>query len=141
MLFRPAHIHAQQHFGPVLGFGAAGARMDFEIAVIAVRLARQQALQAGLLGLLREGFQGGHRLPDHLLVAFGLGELDQLGVLGGAGLQRAAGLDLGFERRALPHDLLGGGGVVPEVRVFRLGVQLLQAEQGVIPVKDASGAG
>ena len=46
---RPARVHAQQHRGPVLAFGAAGAGMDFEIGVVAVRLARQHGLQPQLL--------------------------------------------------------------------------------------------
>ncbi len=45
VLFSPARIHAQQHRGPVLALGAAGAGMDFEIGVEAIGLARQQRLQ------------------------------------------------------------------------------------------------
>ena len=44
-LLRPADVHAEQHLGPVLRFGASGTGMDLEEAVVAVRLARQQALQ------------------------------------------------------------------------------------------------
>jgi hypothetical protein len=40
-------IHAQQHQRPVLALGAAGAGMDFEIGVVAVGLARQQASSCG----------------------------------------------------------------------------------------------
>jgi hypothetical protein len=40
----PARIHAQQHRGPVLAFGAAGAGMDFEIGVV-VGFAREQRFQ------------------------------------------------------------------------------------------------
>src|SRR5262249_42826106 len=40
----PAGIETLQHLGPVLGLGAAGAGVDLEIAVVAVGLARQQAL-------------------------------------------------------------------------------------------------
>ena len=47
----PAHVHAQQHARPVAAFGAAGARMDFDIGVVAVRLARQQRLELAPLAL------------------------------------------------------------------------------------------
>ena len=50
----PAHIHAQQHLGPVLRLGAAGAGVDFEIAVVGVGLARQQALDLAALRLLAQ---------------------------------------------------------------------------------------
>ena len=39
----PARVHAQQHVGPVLALGAAGAGMDFEIGVVGVGLARRAA--------------------------------------------------------------------------------------------------
>ena len=45
----PARVHAKQHLGPVLAFGAAGAGMDFEIGVVAVGLARQHRFQPLLL--------------------------------------------------------------------------------------------
>jgi hypothetical protein len=41
VLLGPAHVHACQHLRPVLRFGAAGAGMDFDIAIIGVDLARQ----------------------------------------------------------------------------------------------------
>src|SRR3546814_3993766 len=42
---------------------------------------------------------------------------------------------------ALAHHLLGPLGIVPQRRVFRLGVQLIEAQGGGIDVKDASSAG
>ena len=48
VLLGPARVHARQHLGPVLRFGAAGAGVDFEVGVVAVGLARQQALQLAL---------------------------------------------------------------------------------------------
>src|SRR5205807_1302234 len=43
MVLGPAHIHAQQHLGPVLRLGAAGPRMHFELAIIAGGLAPHAA--------------------------------------------------------------------------------------------------
>ena len=40
----PAHIHAHEHLGPVLRFGAAGAGMDGDDGVAGVVVARQQGL-------------------------------------------------------------------------------------------------
>ena len=56
------------------------------------------------------------------------------------GFQRLAGVDGVGQLGALAHDLLRGGRVVPEIGVFGFRVQFVQTEQGVIPVKDASGA-
>ena len=52
----PAHVHAQQHLGPVLRLGAAGAGVHLDVAVVGVGLAGQQALDLAPLGL------GGERL-------------------------------------------------------------------------------
>jgi len=38
----PAQVHAQQHFGPILGFGAAGAWLDGENGVEAIAFAGEQ---------------------------------------------------------------------------------------------------
>ena len=51
VLLGPARVHAQQHAGPVLAFGAAGAGMDFEIGVVGVGLAGQQRLELAPRGL------------------------------------------------------------------------------------------
>jgi hypothetical protein len=45
-----------------------------------------------------------------------------------------------LEVGALAHHLLGGVGIVPEVGVFDLGVQLGQAARRGVDVKDASSA-
>ncbi len=37
VLLGPARVHAQQHAGPVLAFGAAGAGMDLEIGIVSRR--------------------------------------------------------------------------------------------------------
>src|SRR5690606_30751839 len=48
----PAQVHAQQHLGPVLGLGAAGARLDVDEGVAAVHLAGEHALELQLLQAL-----------------------------------------------------------------------------------------
>ena len=50
----PAHVHAQQHARPVAAFGAARAGVHFDIAVVAVRLARKQRFELAPVTL---GFQ------------------------------------------------------------------------------------
>ena len=73
-------------------------------------------------------------------VALHLAELDQRD-----GVVEIA-LDLGeraepvLQHRALAHQLLRGVGIVPEVRVFGLGVQFGETPRRGIDVKDASSA-
>ena len=74
----PAHIHAQQHLGPILRFGAAGAGMDFEIAVVAVGLARQQAFELAPSGLGAQLFERRPRPRRRSRLALGLAQFDQL---------------------------------------------------------------
>jgi predicted DNA-binding transcriptional regulator len=50
------------------------------------------------------------------------------------------GGELIFERRALLHHALRALGVIPEIRVFRLLIELRQARARLVEVKDASSA-
>ena len=52
----PAQVHAQQHLGPVLGLGAAGAGVDGEDRAALVVLAAEEA---ELLAALQVGLEGG----------------------------------------------------------------------------------
>src|SRR3546814_7787136 len=98
-------------------------------------------LELALGGARLQGLELALRLVDAGLVALGLAQLGQReGVIQFAFdamelLQRA--LQMG----ALAHHLLGPLGIVPQRRVFRLGVQLIEAQGGGIDVKDASSAG
>ena len=52
----PAQVHAQQHLGPVLRLGAAGAGLNVEERVVRVHLAREHAAELEPLELLRHAF-------------------------------------------------------------------------------------
>ena len=55
MGFGPAQVHSEQHFRPVLRFGATGAGLDVEEGITGVEFAREHAtkLQRGDLLLIR----------------------------------------------------------------------------------------
>ena len=78
MRFRPAHIHAHEHAGPVLALGAAGAGVDFEIAVVGVGLAGKQRFELAPRHLGLQALERGFRLGDGLVVIFGFAQLDQV---------------------------------------------------------------
>ena len=77
----PARVHAQQHRGPVLALGAAGAGVDFEIGVVGVGLARQQRLDLARLDLAGQRADRGLGLGDDRLVALFLAEFDQVDIV------------------------------------------------------------
>ena len=92
VLLGPAHVHAHQHLGPVLRLGAAGAGVDFDVAVVGVGLAGQQAFDLAPLRLVGQRAQRRRRLGDHRRVALGLGELDQFQRVGDIGFELAHAL-------------------------------------------------
>ncbi len=113
VLLGPADIHAQQHLGPVLRLGAAGAGMHFEIAVVAVGLARQQAFDLAPLRLVVQLFELGFGLRDDIGVALGFAETDQLDRLVDLALDAAIAFDRPFEPGALAQHLLRFARVIP----------------------------
>ena len=77
VLLGPAHIHAQQHVGPVLALGAAGAGMHLEVGIVGVGLAGKQRLELAARDLGLELAQRRLGFGDDLLIVLGLAELDQ----------------------------------------------------------------
>ena len=136
----PAHIHAQQHARPVAALCAAGAGMDFDIGVVAVRLARQQRLELAALALglqcLEEidAFLLGRRIPLHFA------EFDKRHGVVKLALDFGERTDPVFQHRAFAHQLLRGFGVVPEIGIFGFGVQFRETARSGLYVKDASSA-
>jgi len=114
--------------------------MHFQIAVVAVGLTRQQAFDLASLRLLMQRREARFGLRDDRPVALGFAQFDQLDRFGDVALNAVVALNGFFEPVALAQYLLRLGGVVPQLRVFRLGVQLGQAAVGDVPVKDASSA-
>ncbi len=135
---RPAGVHAQQHFRPVLRFGAAGTGVDFEEGIAAVRLAGEQAFDFLALGFLGKHGECGDSFLYHGLVAFGFGQCDEFQGFVAFALQCLNARDHVGKPATFAHHAFGGGGVIPELRVLGAGVQLRQPENGGIPVKDAS---
>ena len=140
MALRPARIHAKQHARPVAALGPARAGMNLYIGIVAVDLAGQQRLDLEPLGLELEALQ----LVDPLFlgggIIFRLGEFDEgRGVVEFA-FETRDGAETVFEFGALAHDFLRGFGVVPEIWIFDLGVQLFETAISSLDVKDASSA-
>jgi hypothetical protein len=111
----PAQVHPQQHLGPVLGLGAAGAGLDVDEGVGRIHPAGEHALELERLGtLLESGDVGDDRLRG-VLVALGCGEIEQVGGL----VERLAdALQLAddlLQAGTLAPQLLGARSVVPDL--------------------------
>jgi hypothetical protein len=115
--------------------------MDFDIAVIAVGFARQHGFQAHLLGAAIQRQQRIFRVRHHSGVVLRLRHLDQIARVPQFIGEFGNGAERTVQLLALAHQLLRGLRIVPDGRVFGLGVQFVQAAIGLIPVKDASSAG
>ena len=123
----PARIHAHQHQGPVGAFGAASARIDFHIGVVAVGLAGQQRFEFGAGGVLLQTIDLGGGLVGDSLIALHLGQLRQFQRIGQITLKLAHSFDLARQTRAVAHHGLGFLRLVPQGRVLDPGVQFIQA--------------
>ena len=87
--------------------------MDFEITVVAVRLAREQAFELAPRRLGAQLFERGLGLGDDLRLALGLAKLDQFERLVDFALDPPVAADRLIEPGALAQQLLRGGRVIP----------------------------
>ena len=114
--------------------------MHFEIAVVGVGLAGQQAFQLTPGCFRAQSFERRLGVGDDRRVTLGFTQLDQLEGVGDLPLDPAIAADRLVELGALAQQRLGRRGIVPQTRVFNLGVQLGEAPCCGVPVKDASSA-
>jgi len=136
MALRPARVHAEQHLGPVLALGPAGAGIDLDIGIVRVRLAREQRRDLVPLRPFGKLGEAAHGIVGKRGVAFGLGHLEELGRVGKLPLDRPGRADRLLQPPPLAHDVLGVLGVVPQRRVFDLGVELLEPLHRRIPIEE-----
>ena len=78
----PARIHPLEHPGPVVAFGAAGTGVDLDVAVVGIRLAREQGGNLVAVGPLGKLGKRANSVVDQRDVALGLGHLDELDGIG-----------------------------------------------------------
>ena len=130
VLLGPARVHAQQHRGPVLALGAAGAGMDFEIGVVGVGLARQQRLELAARDfVLAAFFSAALGLGDDRLIVLGLAELDHADVVVELALDPADGRRADPRARCAPASALRAAADRSRDWDLRPGVQLGEARR------------
>lgn len=136
VLVGPAQVHAQQHVGPVLGLGAAGAGLDVQVGVVRVHLAAEHAAELQLLEDLAQTLDFVGNVVDGALVVFLDRHVQQVAGVGQAAGQVVQGFHHLRQLGALAAEVLGVFGVVPDVGVFELAVYFDQAIMLLIVVKD-----
>jgi len=136
----PAQVHPQQHFGPVLRLGAAGAGLDVHETIGAVEFARKhppelELLDAGcdFVDVFDDGKHGA-------FVIVGLGHVEQF-----RGFDESIGIEPDFadglfQRRAFLAQRLRPLGLVPDGGVFQLAADFFESLYLAIEVKDTPGA-
>lgn len=115
--------------------------MDLEIAIIGVGLAREQAFELALGDLGTQRLELALGLGDDAGVALRLAELDEFELLVELTRDLAIAADRAIELVALAQQRLRRRRLLPEIRIFGLGVQLVETTRRIVPVKDASSAG
>jgi hypothetical protein len=114
--------------------------MHFEVAVVCVRLAGEEAFELSPSRLRAQPFERRFGIGNDGRLALGLTHLDQLEGVGDLPLDSAIAADRLVELGALAQQLLRRGGIIPEARILRLGIQLRETAVCGFPVKDASSA-
>ena len=138
MRLRPAKVHPDEHFGPVLRLRAARPGVNLEIGIVAVRLAREKSFHTPLGGPIPQHRKSRLGFIQDGVVTFGFGQFDKIEIVRKVALESAIAGDGIVEAGALAHELLRRLGVVPQLGVLGPGVQLAQPFERGIPVKDAS---
>jgi hypothetical protein len=114
--------------------------MDLEIAIVGIGLARQQAVELASCRLGTQLFERCLGLGDDAGLALGFAELDQLERLADLTLDPPVAADRLVEPGALAQQPLRARGIVPQVLILGLRVQLGETAGRGLPVKDASSA-
>jgi hypothetical protein len=114
--------------------------MDLEIAIIGVGLAREQAFELAPGRLGAQPLQSRLGFGDDPSFALGFAELEQLERLVDLTLDAAVATDRLVEPGPLTQQLLRTLGIVPQVLILGLRVQLGETAGRGLPVKDASSA-
>ena len=134
--FRPAQVHAHQHAGPVLGFGAAGTGLNIKVAIGAVVFAGEHAAELKLRQLLFQRIQLGDGFVEGLFVVRFHGQIQQAGNVFQPLGHLIQGIYDGFQGRTLFTQRLSAFRFVPDVRLFQLGVYFFETLFLGIVVKD-----
>src|SRR5690606_858780 len=138
---RPAAVHPEQHLGPVLALGTAGAGMNLEVGIVGVRFAAEQSLHLVRIGSLGEPAEAGEPFGNDRVVSFHLAEFHKLDRVSHFARDLVNGPDRTFEAAPFAHKFFRALGVVPESRILDTGVELVETAHRAVPVERAANQG
>ena len=115
LLLGPAQIHAHEHLGPVLAFGAARAGVDGDDGVHAIGLAGEHGARFQFLGKGSQRLDGAFQIREHIFAL--AGQLEVGFDIATAMDQRIIVGDQGFQTLLVAHQWLASVRVVPQRRV------------------------
>ena len=136
LAFRVFQIHALKHRGPVLGFRAACARLNFKVAVRRIHRIIEHALELKLLNLLFDRLHVFTDARDRIPVFFLAAHLEEFARVADAGFKLAVGSDRILKELFLLGHLFGMLRVIPEIGVLDLAVQFFKTSGFEVDVKD-----
>ena len=136
----PARVHAHQHAGPILTLRAACARMDFEIGIVLVGLAREQGLDLAACSLGLNGTNSLFGIGNNGGIAFRLAHFNEHNGIIKICFETPDRRETIFKLGPLAHEFLRVLRIVPEFGAFDERVEFAQSACGGIDVKDASSA-
>ena len=109
--FAPAQIHAQEHFGPVLRFGAARAGLNIQKGMVRIRGAAEHAAKFQFGQQRAQRFDVLGEVTERRLVAFLGGQFQQIESVRGAAVEFIDGAH---------HRLQGGAFTAQFLRALRI---------------------
>jgi hypothetical protein len=132
----PAQVHAQQHLGPILRLGAAGAGLDVDERIRRIHLARKHALEFELLDFRGKVLDVVGDRRNRTLVVLADRKIEEIARLAERVGQRADAADDAIEVRAFLAEILRALRVVPDRGAFELARDFFEALRLRIEVKD-----
>ena len=138
MRLRPAQVHAQQHFGPVLGFCAASARLNIEVGAIGIHLAAEHAPELKPADGLLESAQIADDLIDGIAVILVNSQRKQFFCVGESRCQLVETQDHLLQQGTLLPQRLGPLGLIPDIRLLEFALNFGQPFRLGVIVKDTS---
>ena len=115
--------------------------MDFEVGVVAVRLAFEQGVDLAAIGFRQQHLQRREAFAFRIGVVLAFAQFDQRDRVIEIAIELRKRSETVLKLVAFAHDFLRGVGIGPERRVLDARIQFREAAGRSIDVKDASSAG
>ena len=135
-MLRPLQIHAQQHLGPILRFGSAGARLNFDERIVRIEFAVEHAAEFEIAEFCVDRFEFACDLVERSRIIFRRRHLQQFAHVAETGADPFEIADDAFECGAFLTERLRAIRIVPDVGLLQFEFYLFEAAFAFVEVKD-----